>query len=37
LEGVPPGALAFEEMLEIVDEYGLWQDWNDGGRFGPER
>lgn len=27
----------YEEILEIIAKYGLPQDWNDDGRFGPER
>lgn len=27
----------YEEILEIIDKYGLPQEWNDDGRFGPER
>ena len=27
----------YDEILEIIDKYGLPQDWNDDGRFGPER
>lgn len=27
----------YEEILQIIDKYGLPQEWNDDGRFGPER
>ena len=27
----------YKEILKIIDKYGLPQDWNDGGKFGPER
>ncbi|WP_167959025.1 hypothetical protein [Anaerosporobacter faecicola] len=27
----------YEEILDIIDRYGMPQDWNDDGRFGPER
>lgn len=27
----------YDEILEIIDKYGLPQDWNNDGRFGPER
>lgn len=27
----------FDEILKIIDKYGLPQKWNDDGRFGPER
>jgi len=27
----------YEEILPIIAKYGLPQDWNDDGRFGPER
>ncbi len=27
----------FEEILKIIDKYGLPQDWNDNGAHGPER
>lgn len=27
----------YNEILEIIDKYGLPQDWNDDGKFGPER
>lgn len=27
----------YEEILPIIDKYGLPQDWNDDGKFGPER
>lgn len=27
----------YDEILEIIDKYGLPQDWNDDGKFGPER
>lgn len=27
----------YDEILEIIDKYGLPQDWNEDGQFGPER
>lgn len=27
----------YDEILEIIEKYGLPQDWNDDGRHGPER
>lgn len=27
----------YDEILEIISKYGLPQDWNDDGRYGPER
>ena len=27
----------YDEILTIIDKYGLPQEWNDDGRFGPER
>ena len=27
----------YEEILKIIDKYGLPQDWNDDGKHGPER
>ena len=27
----------YDEILDLIDRYGLPQDWNDDGRFGPER
>lgn len=27
----------YNEILKIIDKYGLPQDWNDDGRHGPER
>jgi len=27
----------YDEILKIIEKYGLPQDWNDDGRFGPER
>ena len=27
----------YDEILKIIDEYGLPQDWNDDGAHGPER
>lgn len=27
----------YDEILEIIKKYGLPQDWNNGGEFGPER
>jgi len=26
-----------DEILKIIDKYGLPQDWNDDGKYGPER
>lgn len=26
-----------DSILKVIDKYGLPQDWNDDGRFGPER
>ena len=28
---------SYEEILDIIERYGLPQSWNDDGRFGPER
>lgn len=28
---------SYNEILDIIDKYGLPQDWNDNGKFGPER
>lgn len=28
---------SYEEILRVIEKYGLPQDWNDDGRFGPER
>lgn len=28
---------SYEEILDIIDRYGLPQDWNDDGAHGPER
>lgn len=28
---------SYDEILEIIKKYGLPQDWNDNGKFGPER
>lgn len=25
------------EILPIIEKYGLPQDWNDDGKYGPER
>ena len=25
------------EILDIIDKYGFPQDWNDDGKYGPER
>lgn len=27
----------YEEILDIIAKYGLPQDWNDDGKYGPER
>lgn len=27
----------YDEILKIIEKYGLPQNWNDDGRFGPER
>ena len=27
----------YEEILKIVEKYGFPQEWNDDGKFGPER
>ena len=27
----------YDEIVELIGKYGLPQDWNDDGRFGPER
>lgn len=27
----------YDEILEVIKKYGLPQDWNNDGRFGPER
>ena len=27
----------YEEILNIIEKYGLPQDWNDDGKYGPER
>lgn len=27
----------YDEILKIIDKYGLPQEWNSDGRFGPER
>lgn len=27
----------YDEILEVINKYGLPQDWNDDGKFGPER
>lgn len=27
----------YDEILEIIKKYGLPQDWNDDGKYGPER
>lgn len=27
----------YEEILEVIAKYGLPQDWNDDGKFGPEQ
>ncbi|MCL2285207.1 MAG: hypothetical protein FWC32_02460 [Firmicutes bacterium] len=28
---------AYEEILKIIDKYGLPQHWNNDGAHGPER
>jgi len=27
----------YDEIIEIISKYGLPQDWNDDGKYGPER
>ncbi len=27
----------YDEILKVIGKYGLPQDWNDDGKFGPER
>ncbi|WP_174819739.1 hypothetical protein [Pseudobutyrivibrio xylanivorans] len=27
----------YDEILKLIDKYGLPQDWNPDGEFGPER
>ncbi len=27
----------YNEVLKIIEKYGLPQDWNDDGKLGPER
>lgn len=27
----------YSEIISIIDKYGLPQDWNDDGKYGPER
>ena len=27
----------YDEILEVIKKYGLPQDWNDDGKYGPER
>ncbi len=27
----------YDEILDVIEKYGLPQDWNDDGKFGPER
>ena len=27
----------YDEIVKLIEKYGLPQDWNDDGRFGPER
>ena len=27
----------YDEILEIIKKYGMPQDWNDDGKYGPER
>lgn len=28
---------SYDEILKIIEKYGLPQDWNDDGKYGPER
>ena len=27
----------YDEILEIIKKYGMPQDWNDDGKYGPEK
>ncbi len=27
----------YDEILHIIEKYGMPQDWNDDGKYGPER
>jgi hypothetical protein len=27
----------YEGILKVIEKYGLPQEWNDDGRYGPER
>ena len=27
----------YEEILQVIEKYGLLQEWNDDGKYGPER
>lgn len=27
----------YDEILQIIEKYGLPQNWNDEGKYGPER
>ena len=27
----------YDEILELIDKYGMPQEWNDDGKYGPER
>ena len=27
----------YDELLEIIKKYGMPQEWNDDGKYGPER
>ncbi len=27
----------YDEIVKIIEKYGLPQDWNDDGKYGPER
>ena len=29
--------IPYAEILEVIDKFGLPQDWNDEGKHGPER
>lgn len=28
---------SYEEILKNIEKYGLSQEWNDDGKYGPER
>ena len=32
-----PWLSTWYEILEVIEKYGLPQDWNDDGKYGPER